>query len=509
VPKRAASVPATGIVLDRAGRPPLHRQLSQRLREAILAGQFPPGTRLPSTRILATELGVSRTTALAAYEQLRDEGYLDGRVGAGTTVADLTGPLAAQPPARGPVAPAPFPARATGSPAGAGPALSARGAAVAASRWRLRPEIGPGRERPRAFPLGLPALDAFPRQLWTRVLTRRARRSLGDLLGYQDPAGYRPLREAIAAYLGLARGVRCGPDQVLVVSGAQAGIDLAARLLLDPGDPVWVEDPGYYGARGALIGAGARLVPVPVDAGGLDLGAARRRQPDARLAYVTPSHQFPVGVTMSLGRRLDLLAWAEAAGGYVLEDDYDSEYRYVGPPLPALQGLDRAGRVVYVGSFSKVLFPSLRVGYLVVPDGLVDAFAAAQRFGEVNVPALEQAALADFIGDGHLGRHVRRMRALYATRGRALIRAIRRQAPDTLEVRSAHAGLHLVAWLPPGVDDRAAAGRAAAAGVEAQALSDHALERPERGGLLLGYAAVPEPETDRAVARLGRALAGP
>jgi GntR family transcriptional regulator/MocR family aminotransferase len=379
---------------------------------------------------------------------------------------------------------------------------------VAASRWRLRPETGPGWERPRAFPLGLPALDAFPRQLWTRVLTRRARRSLGGLLGYQDPAGYRPLREAIAAYLGMARGVRCGPDQVLVVSGAQAGIDLAARLLLDPGDPVWVEDPGYYGARGALIGAGARLVPAPVDAGGLDLGAARRRQPDARLAYVTPSHQFPVGVTMSLARRLDLLAWAEAAGGYVLEDDYDSEYRYVGRPLPALQGLDRAGRVVYVGSFSKVLFPSLRVGYLVVPEGLVDAFIAAQRFGEVHVPALEQAALADFIVDGHLGRHVRRMRALYATRGRALIRAVRRQAPDALEVRSAHAGLHLVAWLPPGVDDRAAAERAAAAGVEAQALSDHALERPERGGLLLGYAAVPEPEVDQAVARLARALTG-
>jgi GntR family transcriptional regulator/MocR family aminotransferase len=503
VSKRAATTPATGIVLDRAGRLPMHRQLSQRLREAILAGQFPPGTRLPSTRTLATELGVSRTTALAAYEQLRDEGYLDGRVGAGTTVAGLTGPL----PAPSPVT-ARLPAsRAAPGPA-ARPALSARGTAVAASRWRLRPETGPGRARPRAFPLGLPALDAFPRQLWTRVLTRRARRSLGDLLGYQDPAGYWPLREAIAAYLGLARGVRCGPDQVLVVSGAQAGIDLAARLLLDPGDPVWVEDPGYYGARGALTGAGARLVPVPVDVDGLDLGAARRREPDARLAYVTPSHQFPVGETMSLARRLDLLAWAEAAGGYVLEDDYDSEYRYVGRPLPALQGLDQAGRVVYAGSFSKVLFPSLRVGYLVVPDGLVDAFTAAQRFGEVHVPALEQAALADFIADGHLGRHVRRMRALYAVRGRTLIRAIRRQAPDALEVRSAHAGLHLVAWLPPGADDRAAAERAAAAGVEAQALSDHALERPERGGLLLGYAAVPEPEIDRATVRLARALAG-
>ena len=424
-------------------------------------------------------------------------------------MADLTGPLPAPPPARASVSPAaPFPARAEVSAGAARPALSARGAAVAASRWRLRPETGPGWERPRAFPLGLPALDAFPQQLWTRVLTRRARRSLGGLLGYQDPAGYRPLREAIAAYLGMARGVRCGPDQVLVVSGAQAGIDLAARLLLDPGDPVWVEDPGYYGARGALIGAGARLVPAPVDAGGLDLGAARRRQPDARLAYVTPSHQFPVGVTMSLARRLDLLAWAEAAGGYVLEDDYDSEYRYVGRPRPPSKGsTGRAGWSTSAAS-ARCCSPHCGSATWSSPKAWSTPSPPPSASAEVHVPALEQAALADFIADGHLGRHVRRMRALYATRGRALIRAVRRQAPDALEVRSAHAGLHLVAWLPPGVDDRAAAERAAAAGVEAQALSDHALERPECGGLLLGYAAVPEPEVDQAVARLARALTG-
>jgi GntR family transcriptional regulator / MocR family aminotransferase len=491
VPKRAATVPATGIALDAASPVPLHRQLYERLRAAILAGQLAPGTRLPSTRSLAAELGVSRTTALAAYEQLGDEGYLDGRVGAGTTVAALSEPAPVPPPG-----PAPS----------SRPALSARGAALAGTPWRLRPAGARPGGRPQAFQLGVPALDAFPRQVWARTLTRRARHSLGGLLGYQDPAGYRPLREAIAAYLGMARGVRCTPERVLVVGGAQAGLNLAARLLLDPGDPVWVEDPGYYGARGALVGAGARQVPVPLDADGLDVDGGQRREPGARLAYVTPSHQFPLGVTMSLPRRLALLAWAERAGAFVLEDDYDSEYRYVGRPLPALQGLDRAGRVIYVGSFSKVLFPALRIGYLVVPDDLVDAFTAAQRFGEIHVPALEQAALADFIADGHLGRHVRRMRALYAARGRALVRAVHREAGEALEVRSAHAGLHLVGWLPPGADDRAAAARAAAHGVEAQPLSAHALQPPVRGGLLLGYAAVPEPEIERAAARLAVAL---
>ena len=494
MPKRAATVPATGITLDPAGQRPMHRQLYQRLRAAILAGELAPGTRLPSTRGLATELGVSRTTTLTAYEQLRDEGYLDGQVGAGTTVAQLPGPGPALP-VSGHAAPQAPPH----------PALSARGAAMAGDRWRLRPPDSFGAGLP-AFPLGLPAVDAFPHQAWTRILARRARRSLGGLLGYQDPAGYRPLREALAGYLSMARGVRCTPDRILVVGGAQAGLDLAARLLLDPGDPAWVEDPGYYGARGALVAAGARLVPVPVDSHGLDVAAGQRREPGARLAYVTPSHQFPVGVTMSLPRRLALLAWANQAGAFVLEDDYESEYRYVGRPLPALQGLDEAGRVIYVGSFSKVLFPSLRIGYLVVPDGLMDAFTAGQRLSQIHVPALEQAVLADFLAEGHFGRHVRRMRALYAARGAALIRAIRRQTGGALEVRSAHAGLHLVGWLPTDTDDRAVAARAAEHGVQAQPLSAHALQPPSRGGLLLGYAAVPQPEIEQGVRRLTEAL---
>jgi GntR family transcriptional regulator/MocR family aminotransferase len=480
--KRVTSVPATGITLDRGDAAPLHRQLYQQLRTAILAGQLVAATRLPSTRTLARELGVSRTTALLAYEQLRDEGYLDGRIGAGTTVAPL--------PRQAPAQERPL----------ARPALSMRGTAMAGAAW-------PGddrNDRPHAFQLGMPDIEHFPWRLWAQALSRRARAGVAALPGERDPAGYLPLRAAIAAHLGMARGVRCTPQQVIVVAGAQAAFDLASRLLLDPGDPVWFEDPGYPGARAALVGAGARPVPVPVDAYGLDIDAGHRLQPTARAVYVTPSHQFPLGVTMSVTRRLALLAWAARAGAVVLEDDYDSEFRYVGQPPPALQGLDDSGRVVYLGTFSKALFPELRVGYLVVPGGLVDAFTAACRFTGGQVPLLEQAALADFMTAGHFGRHVRRMRAMYAQRGAALIRAVQQYAGDLLEVRSAHAGLHLVGWLPAGVDDTAAAKRAAAAGIEAHALSSFAVQPVERGALLLGYAPVGEAE----IAQGARLLAG-
>jgi GntR family transcriptional regulator/MocR family aminotransferase len=489
---QSPSLAAVGMTLDRSSGVPVSRQIYERIRTAILSGQLGPGLKLPSSRRLAAELGVSRTTTLAAYERLRDEGYLDGRVGAGTTVAQL-------PDLR---------PRAAGREAAAvrAPPLSAQGAELAGVRWRMQRAMatpGPG---PAAFPVGLPAFDAFPAELWSKVVARRARRSAGSLLRYQHPAGYRPLREAIAAYAGMARGVRCTPDQVLVVGGAQAGLSLTARLLLDPGDDAWLEDPGYYGARGAIVAAGANPVPVPVDAGGLDVPAARRRAPRARLAYVTPSHQFPLGVTLSLPRRLALLEWARTNGTYVVEDDYDSEYRYVGEPLPSLQGLDDAGRVIYVGSFSKVLFPALRIGYVIVPDELVDAFAAAHRFAAIHVSSFEQAALTDFITEGHFPRHIRRMRALYAERETTLVDAVRRELDGLLSVTPAHAGLHLIGWLPGGADDELAATRAAAHGVDTQPLSAHAQEPYERPGLLLGYAATPTEEIIAGVHRLASSL---
>ncbi|MFG6202528.1 PLP-dependent aminotransferase family protein [Nonomuraea sp. JJY05] len=493
MPQHSPSLAAVGITLDPAPGVAISRHLYERIRDAILSGQLRPGLRLPSSRALAAELGVSRTTTVTAYERLRDEGYLDGRVGAGTTVALLQIPHPAAAPVHEP-------------PRVRQPRLSAQGAALAGVRWRMRHTMdGPG-SGPPAFPVGRPAIDAFPAELWGKVVARRARRSAGSLLRYQHPAGYQPLREAIAAYVGMARAVRCAPEQVLVVGGAQAGLSLAARLLLDPGDDAWMEDPGYYGARGAIIAAGATPVPVPVDTDGLDIDAGKARAPHARIAYVTPSHQFPLGVTMSLPRRLALLDWARTAGSYVVEDDYDSEYRYVGDPLPSLQGLDGAGRVVYVGSFSKVLFPALRIGYLIVPDELVDAFTAGQRFAAAHVPALEQAALTDFIADGHFARHVRRMRALYAGRGAALVQAARQELDGLLSVTPAHAGMHVIGWLPQDRDDRAAARQAAAYDVDVQSLSAHAQEPAERPALLLGHAATPEPYIVPAVHRLAASL---
>jgi GntR family transcriptional regulator / MocR family aminotransferase len=293
---------------------------------------------------------------------------------------------------------------------------------------------------------------------------------------------------------------------VIVVAGSQQALDLTARLLLDEGDAAWIEDPGYLGARGALLGAGASLVPVPVDGEGLDVQAGQARNPEARLIYVSPSHQYPYGVTMSLPRRLALLESASRAGAWVLEDDYDSEYRYAGRPLAALQGLDGEGRVIYLGTFSKVLFPALRLGYMVVPPDLVDGFVAARALVDRHSPTLDQAALADFIADGHFARHIRRMRALYAERQAILVEAATHGLAGVLDVSTAEAGMHLVGWLPPGVDDVEASRQAAAHGVEAPPLSLYSLEPPRHGGLLLGYTAVGEKEIRDGVQRLAKAL---
>ena len=363
-----------------------------------------------------------------------------------------------------------------------------------------------GPRDPRPFRPGLPALDAFPFEVWARLEARRWRLAPRHLLDYGDPAGHAPLRHAIAAYLGEARGVRCEWDRVIIVAGSQQGLDLAARVLLDPGDAAWIEAPGYPGARGALEAAGLRLVPVPVDADGLDVEAGARLAPRARLAYVTPSHQYPLGVTMSLARRLALLEWARQARAWIIEDDYDSEYRYVGRPLSALQGLDTAGRVVYVGTLSKVLFPSLRLGYLVVPPSLVDVFAGARAIADRHAPLIAQAVLSDFIEDGHFARHIRRTRMLYAERQAALLDVARRELAGRLDVPAAGAGMHLGGWLPPGIRDRAAAQAAARHGVMAPPLSTYRMRPGGRGGLMLGYAAFTPREIRDAGRRLAQAL---
>ncbi len=482
-----------GIVLDANSETPMYRQIFTCMRQAILDGRLRPGQRLPPTRTFASELGISRNTVLLAFDYLFADGYLQGKMGSGTFV---TGTL-----------PNKFlhiqketiksskrkqPRR----------FISKRGEVIA--KTSVIVTSTPGAFRP--FQSGLPAINEFPFSQWTRLLAQQWRTLPQTSFDYGDAAGYLPLREAIAVYLRTSRAVRCHADQIIIVSGSQQALDLSARVLLDAGESCWFEEPGYRGARAALTGSGIRLTPVPVDDEGLDVAAGEALNPRARLAYVTPSHQFPLGVTMSLTRRLQLLEWASRSGAWILEDDYDSEYRYAGPPLSSLQGLDREQRVIYIGTFSKVLIPALRVGYMVVPPDLVEAFRSAKSHSDLHSPIVEQAALAQFISEGHFGRHIRRMRSLYKKRQDALIEAARRELRGLIELHPSEAGLHLVGWLPKGLDDRVLSERLKQAGVVAPAVSNYYLKSQRRKGLVLGYAAFNEKLINRAVARLANIL---
>ncbi len=464
------------------------------VRAAILDGRLQAGARLPATRVLAQESGVARQTVVQVYERLIDEGYATGRVGAGTFVSvglptACSVPLPAIPP------PPPPPPEPVGS------AWVRRALAAGRETWES--------DRPAYdFRPGVPDWEIFPHVRWRRLLARRWREAgCAPALGrYGDPGGYRPLREALAGYLARARGVRCTPEQVVVVSGSQQALDLLARVCLDPGDAAALEEPGYPPARAVLQAAGARLVPLPVDAAGLVVGALPPANEAPRLVYVTPSHQYPTGVTLALARRLQLLAWAAAAGTLVVEDDYDSELRYAGPPLPALQGLDERGGVAYVGSCSSVLFPPLRVGWIVAPPALVAPLVAAKWLADRQTPTLDQQVLADFISGGDLGRHLRRARTLYGARRAALVAAVGRSLPSC-RLGGEAAGLQTPLHLPPGTDEGAVVLEASVRGVGVYPLGPCYGTGPAAPGLLLGYCALDEPAIDEGVRRLGEALA--
>jgi GntR family transcriptional regulator / MocR family aminotransferase len=457
------------------------------LRAEILDGRLRPGARLPATRDLARQYRLSRGTIVAAFELLRSEGYLEGRVGAGTFVSRvLRGNTA--PPSRRPAAPMPSSTRYR---------LSVLGR-------RVRTLAGYAVRPTRAFRANMPALDLFPITLWAQLAARRLRGATPRQLLGCDTIGYQPLREAVADYLITSRGVRCMPDQVVIVSGLQEALDLAARVLLEPGQRVCVEDPGYDGAVFAFEMAGARMVGVPVDEEGMEVPGPATG--GARLAYITPAHQFPLGITMTLPRRLALLAWARRAGALIVEDDYDSEFRYAGRPVPALQGLDRDGLVLLAGTFSKVLFPSLRLGYLVVPERLVERFTAVKSVSRGHAPLLDQVVLCDFIAAGHFGRHIRRMREIYAERLGALLESARRLLAGRLDITTVEAGLQTAALLEPGRDAAALARAAAQRQVEVVPLSTYARLPLARDGLQLGFAAVDPQEIRRGVTVLAEVL---
>ncbi len=483
------------IQLDETADTPLYQQLYSGLQRGILSHQLRPGLKLPSTRDLAGLFGVSRNTVLNAVEQLMAEGYLEARERSGTYISRELPESFLETPVVDEV----WHGRSVDI-----YNLSKRGQRLGHTHSTVaRPSFAH-----HAFSHGIPAVDAFPFPTWTRLVNKHYRQA-GDVLfddSAHSVAGYEPLRTAVADYLQVARAVRCQPEQVIIVSGSQQALYLVAHLLVDPGDKVWVEEPGYIGARGAFRAAGAELVPVPVGEDGLDVAAGIGLAPKAACAYVTPSHQFPLGKTMSVSARLKLLNWAAESDGWVIEDDYDSEYRYQGQPIPALQGLDQQERVIYMGTFSKVLFHGLRLGYLVVPQGLVEAFTTARRLMDVQSPLIPQAVLAEFIHKGYFARHLRRMRTLYSARLALLVETADKHLKGLLKIETAEAGMHTVGWLPEGVDDVAAFESAVRHRVELTPLSRYYLGRCPRPGLVMGFAATPEKELLPGVLRLRKAL---
>lgn len=443
---------------------PIYLQLYRRYREAIASGKLQPGDRVPSVRSLASELNLARGTVETAYQMLVSEGYFVSRGAAGTVVSPRLDPVPGL--RRAPAA--------------------AQGVQVPQGTTRADGETLPyGEILP--FQMGLPALDAFPRKTWVRLAGRNLRALETSAMAYPDPAGYEPLRQAIAAYLGISRGIVCSHEQVFVTTGYRGALELVCRTLLQAGDRGLFEDPGYRIARVFLERVGMRLAPVPVDEEGLNVAVGERRAVQARFAVVTPTHQSPMGVALSLPRRLELLDWANRRRAWIIEDDYDSEFRYQGRPLPALKSMDRDGRVLYTGTFSKVLFPGLRLAYLVVPEYQVGAFRATVNRLAGSGSILSQAMVADFMTQGHFARHLRKMRTLYAARRRHLVEALAQESGARLQVRPQAGGMHILADLRTAQDDRALAAAAQAGGLSVQPLSAWRLRTRGRGGLLMGF----------------------
>ena len=483
MPKAVSSFELT--LKSRSRHQTLTHWLYGELRSAILDGRLAPNARLPSSRDFASQYGLSRGTVVSVLERLQDEGYVTSRVGFGTWVNRVE---------------APKPARQTT----ATPAYIRR---VLSTYKRPQPWIDQAFVAEiRPFRIGVPAIDEFPCEVWGRLAADRSRHFRSWLKNESDRRGYRPLRDAIAEYLRTSRGVQCSAEQIVVVSSIQQGLDLLARLLLKKGDPLWMEDPGYFGARVAFDNAGARMIPVPVDEEGLSVSAGMKMCPDAKGAYVTPAHQFPLGVTMSLERRMALLRWASRAGAFVIEDDYDSEFRFEGPPMPALQSLDHHASVIFIGSFSKTMFPALRVGYVVLPAPLIEGFLGFRYRTDFRNSSFDQAVLCDFIVEGHLARHLRRMRNLYAERLGALMEGAEQHLGGLLEISPVRAGLYTIGYLKNGMTSRQAEELAEAQGIEVLAVDRCTLKRPDPKALLLGFGGFDESAIRKGLIRLAKAL---
>lgn len=466
---------------------PAWRWFYEMLRQEILTGHLKAGARLPATRDLAEQFGFARGTIVSAFEQLTAEGYVEGRTGSGTYVARTLPEMLLQ----------------VTSPSGSeGQGTNMPKRILAQYGKSVKSFPGYERRPTRAFRPNLPAIDLFPIELWTKVTTGVLRRAPTQLLMGVDAMGYFPLREVVADYLTASRGVRCSAQQIAIVSGVQEALDIVSRLLIQPGDVVCMEDPGYTGAAAVFASCRAKVHPTPVDQEGLII----RRLPrtGVRLVYVTPGHQFPLGVTMSLARRVALLEWAKNSGALIFEDDYDSEYRYRGRPVPALQGLAPPHVVLHAGTFSKTVFPGLRLGYMVVPEDLVDRVQAVRSVTTRHAPVLDQAVLHAFMAEGHFARHVRQMRTVYAERLGTLLAQVEAKLSGALSIAGVEAGLQTAGWLQPGMSSMKIASTAAEHGVEVTPLSGYARRKLLIEGLQIGFAAVNPKEIRRGIEVLAR-----
>jgi GntR family transcriptional regulator/MocR family aminotransferase len=491
--RKVASGFSPMIAVDRKAAKPLHKQIYDAYRGMIVGRNLDPGQQIPSTRALAAELKISRIPVLTAYAQLLAEGYFEARAGAGTFVCSS------------------LPEQMTSTVRRASTSDEVRsGSRPVAGRTLLLPayETLPWLRGFGAFSVSQPAFDQFPFKIWSSIVMRHCRSSHPSELQYGGPMGTETLREAICTYLRTARAVRCDPNQVMIVAGSQQALEISARVLLDVGSPAWVEEPGYWLTRHVLTAAGCRLIAVPVDTEGMDVVAGIKLCRRARAVYVAPSHQYPLGATMSASRRLQLLDWAQSSGSWVIEDDYDSEYRYGSMPIASLQGLDHNSRVIYIGTFSKTLFPSLRLGYVVIPPDLVGRFAAVRHATDIGPPYFYQAVVTDFINEGHFARHIRRMRLLYGQRRASLVEGLRKEFGSMLDVLGADAGMHLVVTLPAGFRDQECASRAARENLWLWPLSPSYLGATTRQGFILGFGSTTATEMPNAVRHLKRVLMG-
>jgi GntR family transcriptional regulator/MocR family aminotransferase len=482
---------------DKKSAAPLYRQIYEGVRRAILGGKLVSGTRLPATRVLAKQLSVSRLTVVNAFEQLLAEGYLEGKTGAGTFVASHLPEDLLQ-------------------------ISEAERKNNAAERREEKVKISKFAERlsetntrvsrfqsslaSAPFKNGLTAVSEFPFEIWEKIAVRCFRQSRYKISGYGEAAGLRNLREAVAAHLAASRGVHCDIEQIFITNGVQQALDLISRVLLESGDKIWIEDPCYQEALGVFRAVNTQIVPVSVDAEGFDLAEATVRSDAAKLVYITPSHQYPTGVTMSLARRLSLLEWARQNRAWIIEDDYNSEFRYAGRPLASLQNLDNTGRVIYVGTFSKTIFPALRLGCMVVPKNLIEIFRAARNLCDCHSPIFEQAILADFIAEGHFARHLRRMRTLYEKRQNILVEEVEKNLNGLLKISKANSGMHLIGWLAEGFDEMEVAEKAFENGLHLTPLSSYCIENKLPAGVILGYTGFDEREIKQGIGKLKQIL---